>query len=358
MSQSPTRRILAITSAAIVAIGLAACSGGSPAGGGGGDENAPEVAKVSMHTYPGALLSLPTFVAEEEGIFAKHSLEVEQLSFASGPEATQALVSGGVDVVDTSPSVINITNETFIESGSPVRIKAILGGVAGGLHYSIVGAPGVDWPDTDDLQAVLEALEDKTIGVTVVGADTQNVFIGLMETAGLDSTKANFVGVGIGASAVAAVTSGQVDALVSAPPAGELVVDQGGTMLVDFRKGGINDAFDPFMQTNYFATEKWLDENADVAERLQDAWVESMEFIADPANLDRVTEIYAGAGEGINVDQARSWVEAYIPLFTPNMSCAALKNINDFYITYTDTFKDPVSCDDYFWSGAADYVTD
>lgn len=355
MSRSIRRALPALATAATAALLLAGCAGGGDNGDG---DNGDEVAKVSVHTYPGALLSLPTFVAEEEGIFAKYNLEVEQLSFASGPEAVQAMVSGGVDFVDTSPSVTNITNENFIESGSPVRIKSVIGGVAGGLHYSIVGGPNVDWPDPSDLDAVLDALEDKTIGVTVVGADTQNVFMGLMEITGRDPQAANFVGVGIGASAVAAVASGQVDALVAAPPAGELVVSQGGVTLVDFRKGGVDPAFDPFMQTNYFATEKWLEENEDVAKRMQQAWAEAMEFIHDPANFDRVVEIFAGEGENVDVEAARTWVEAYIPLITPEMSCAAVQNINDFYITYTDTFKEPVSCEDFFWSGAEEYVVD
>ncbi len=352
MKRFPGKPAMATLGAAALALSLVACSGGGNAAPGG--DGPDELTKISMHVYPGTLLSVPTFVGIEEGIFKKHGIELEPVSFPSGPEAVQALVSGGVDLVDTSPSVINITNE---QRGSAV-IKAVVGGIAGGLHYSIVGGPGVDWPDPSDQQAVLEALEDKTIGVTVVGADTQNVFAGLMELAGLDPTKADFVGVGIGASAVAAVTTGQVDAVVAAPPSGERIVDEGGITLIDFRTGGVHEAFEPFMQTNYFATEKWLQENEDAAHRLQKAFAESMEFIKDPANIDRVTEIFVGEGEGVDATAAKDWVERYIPLYTPMMSCAALQNVNDFYVNYTDTYKKSVACDDYFWSGASDYLAD
>lgn len=343
---------------ATVTLGLAACSPSSTAPAEGGEGTAAETAKISMHIYPGALISLPTFVAEAEGIWAKHGLEVEQLSFASGPEATQAAVAGSLTFLDTSPSVVNIANENFANSGSDSRLLAVAGGVAKSLHYSIVGGPGIDWPDPSDQDAVLDALEDKTIGVTVVGADTQNVFMGLMEITGHDPSKANFVGVGIGASAVAAVTTGQVDALVSAPPAGERVVDDGGVTLIDFRTGDIDPAFDKFLQTVYYASNDWLENNEEVAHRVQAALVESIAFIQDPANLDRVTEIYVGESEGLDFDTARDAVERYIPLFTPSLSCQGFQNMNDFYINYTDTFKNALTCDEIIWSGAEEFIVD
>lgn len=352
-SASLLRPLAAAAVAAIALTALGACSQDAPST----TPDDVELVDVSIHVYPGALTTLAALVADGEGIFERHGIRAELVGFPSGPEATQAMVSGGLDLVNTAPSVQYITNEKFEETGSDETIKALMGAI-GPIFYSLVGRDGVDWPDTDDVDAVLESLAGKTVGVTALAADTQNVLVGLMETRGVDPSQTTFVAVGIGASAVAALSTGQVDAVVATPPSGERMTDAGGTMLIDFRKGGVDDSLEPWLQSAWWSTQSWLDENPETARNLQDAFLETQDFITDPANLDRIAEIFMEQSEGLDLSDAKDAIEGMVPLVTAEVSCKAVENISTFYTTYTETFKKKVSCEDFAWSEGADFVVD
>lgn len=351
MTRFKNLRPAAIAATAALAFAtLAGCAGQAEEAGDA------ELAKVSLHVYPGALTTIAAVVADGAGIFERHGIDAELVGFPSGPEATQAMVSGGLDLVNTAPSVQYITNEKFEDSGSDEQIKAVMGAM-GPIFYSLVGREGIDWP-VGDVDAVLAALEGRTVGVTALAADTQNVLAGLMQIRGHDPSKTTFVAVGIGASAVAAITTGQVDAVVATPPSGERMTDDGAVMLIDFRKGNVDDALEPWVQSAWFATQSWLDENPDTARKLQEAFLETQEFMTDPANIDQMAEIFMAQSEGLDLSAAREAIEGIIPVVTAEVDCAAVDNVSEFYPAYTDTFKKKVSCEEFAWQGGVDFTID
>lgn len=348
------RPVAATAVAAVALAGLFGCSQGGGSSSGGSATG--KLTDVSIHVYPGALTTIAAQVAQSEGIFQKHGINAQLIGFASGPAATQAMLSGGLNVVNSAPSVEYVSNETLASTGSKERIKAIMGSM-GPLFYSLVGRKGVNWPSSSDPTAVLKSLEGKTVGVTGLAADTQNVLVGLMKEKGLDPSKTTFVAVGIGQSAVAALTTGQVDAAVATPPTGETMTAGGGKMLIDFRKGDIDKLLDPWIQSAWWATQSWLDKNPTTAEHLQDAFLETQKYMEDPKHLNEIAKVFAAQSQGLDMADARTAIKNIIPITEAKVSCQAVDNVSKFYTTYTTVFKDSVSCADFAWSTSNSWVT-
>jgi len=312
---------------------------------------------VNVQVYPGVLISLPQYVADKKGFFTKHGLKVSLVGANSAPEAFQAQISGGIDIVSSALSVGLVTAEQMRKSGGKDSEKAIMGSV-GPLYYSIIGDKTKDWPKSDDPKTMLKALQGKTVGVASLGADTQRVLQGLMQLYGLDPASINFVAVGLAASAIAALQAHQIDALVASPPAGDILTFKGGAgvSLLDLRKGSSNPALNPWAFDDYFALSSWLDKNPKTAKAFQAATKETIAYMRDPKNLDEITQIFASGTSGLTPDQAKQVVKAFLPLYDNNINCAGTENVVNFYIKYAKTITQPVSCNDFAWEGASSYI--
>lgn len=106
-----TRWGAALAAAAVV---LTACAGG---GGGEPEKTDDGRVKVNVGTIP-AILSAPLFVGIEEGIFAKHGLDV-QVNFADGGAAVIPSVLSGENQFGYSNTVSQLA---AIDQGLPLRL--------------------------------------------------------------------------------------------------------------------------------------------------------------------------------------------------------------------------------------------
>jgi len=145
-------------------------------------------------------------IAERLGYFKDEGLNVEISDFAGGSKALQAVVGGSADVVsgawentiDQQPKGLNL--QGFVKMG---RYPAITVGVA--------KAKSTSYKSPKDLKGM-------KIGVTAPGSSTNRVVQHLMVTGGLKPDDASFIGVGTSSGVIAAVKSGELDAVSNIDP--------------------------------------------------------------------------------------------------------------------------------------------
>ena len=185
-----------------------------------GAQGKPEKPKVAI-----AVGGKPAFyyialtIAERLGYFKDEGLDVEISDFAGGSKALQAVVGGSADVVsgawentiDQQPKGLHL--QGFVKMG---RYPAITVGVA--------KAKAASYHSPKDLKGM-------RIGVTAPGSSTNRVVQHLMVTGGLKPDDASFIGVGTSSGVIAAVKSGEIDAVSNIDPvitmmekAGDIVV--------------------------------------------------------------------------------------------------------------------------------------
>jgi NitT/TauT family transport system substrate-binding protein len=128
----------------------------------------------------------------------KEGLAVEIQPTNTGA-AIQALVTGKVEFVLSGPAVAVIARS----KGGPIR--SVYMGATRNYNFLVV-------PEASPIKSIAD-FKGKTVGVFSYGAQLYRLFKGMMAESGLDPEKdVNWIETGAGAQAVAALTSGRVDA--------------------------------------------------------------------------------------------------------------------------------------------------
>jgi hypothetical protein len=87
------------------------------------------------------------------------------------------------------------------------------------------------------------------------------------------------------------------------------------------------------------------------------ARAETLKFMADPKNFDRVIEIFAKYS-ALEKATLVTMVKNNIDSFSPMFRCQAIANVTKFNIDAGVLPADKApACKDFIWSGAAQYVT-
>jgi len=346
---SETMQRWAARCAGLVVLSLAAAAGTAAAA---------ELDELNVQSYPGTTLSLPLYVGQSKGIFEKNGLKVNIVGIPAGPQATQALLTGGVDIMGNAVSNTLLAQARLAKSGSNDRIIGIIQGESG-LHYSLMGQSSINWPRHGDVKAIVEALKGKTVGVTAIGADTQQVVEGLLKMHGADPKSVTFIAVASGASAYAAFEAKHVDTIVGWAPTQTVLSDKGAKMLIDFRKGDAGPQFSPWTVLTYQALKSNVDKNPAKFTKFQKAVEEAIAFTRDPKNLDELVGIFSKTGaSGLSPDQLRRAIAEYQPLYETKFDCRILPVEVAFYSKYAGsiTESDGATCDQYMWTGAKAYM--
>ena len=126
--------------------------------------------------------------------------------------ALQALIGGSADVVT---GAFDHTIQMQAKN-QPLVAVVQLGQFPG---FVLALRPSVNYSGPADLKG-------KKIGITAPGSSTHFMVLHMMVAAGLKPEDASFIGVGAGASAVAAIKRGDIDALVSVDPVINLLLSE------------------------------------------------------------------------------------------------------------------------------------
>jgi NitT/TauT family transport system substrate-binding protein len=233
---------------------------------------APEKTKVVLGVGGKSLLYyLPLTIAERKGFFKAQGLDVEINDFGGGAKSLQALVGGSVDVVTGA------YEHTIRMQAKGQDIRAVL---ELGRFPAIVLAVRKSLADKVKSPADFKGLK---IGVTAPGSSTYLTAVYAMSKAGLKASDASFIGISTGASAVAAVKSGQVDAVSHLDPViSKLEADGEIKLLIDTRTeegtkalfGGTNPAAVLYLRKEF------ADANPVTTQRLTNALYAALQWLA------------------------------------------------------------------------------
>lgn|SRR5690625_552738 len=314
-----------LVSVVALALPLAAC----------GSESAGDLTEVTVASLPNAFLA-PLYVAAEDGTFEEEGLDVEIVELQSGADGVAAVVSGEAQFSDIGFDDLT----TLAQEGESSLVMAhnLVGRVTLSLVMDSSTAQERGVTRDSPIEERYAALEGLTLGVTSPGAATDKYMRYYLREAGLDPERdAEIMAIGDGASLLAALETGQIDAYHLSPPTPYVAQDEGfGTLLIDGAAGDV-PLFSDFVYTGFATNREWADDNPDAAEAFSRALNTGMESVqADPEAAGEVVAERMGAED---VDVVQQTVDSLLPAlsedgcFDPDAVETSLATMHDVEIT-------------------------
>jgi NitT/TauT family transport system substrate-binding protein len=163
--------------------------------------------KITVAVGGGACLCyLPTVLAKQLGEFDKAGLAVELVDLKGGSDALKAVLGGSADVVSGYfDHCVNL-------AAKKQELTAFV------VYDRYPGLVLVVSPAHNGEIKAIKDLAGKKVGVSAPGSSTDFFLKYLLKKNGLDPASASVIGVGLGATAVAAMEQGQIDAAVMLDP--------------------------------------------------------------------------------------------------------------------------------------------
>ncbi|PRH88026.1 ABC transporter substrate-binding protein [Labrys okinawensis] len=216
------------------------------------------------------LYYLPLTVAEQKGFFKEEGLNVTINDFAGGSKSLQALVGGSVDVVTGAyEHTIRMQNK-----GQDIIAVCDLGrfpGIVIAVRKSLAG----------EIKTIAD-LKGRKVGVTAPGSSTALLLQYALQKNGLTSADVAQIGIGGGASAVAAIKNGGIDGLSHLDPViSQLQHDDDIAILLDTRTeegtkalfGGTNPAATVYLKQSF------AKDNPVTTQRVVNAMMKALKWI-------------------------------------------------------------------------------
>src|ERR1700681_657000 len=163
--------------------------------------------KITVAVGGGACLCyLPTVLAKQLGEYDKAGLAVELVDLKGGSDALKAVLGGSADVVSGYfDHCVNL-------AAKKQELQAFV------VYDRYPGLVLVVSPShTSEIKSIKD-LAGKKVGVSAPGSSTDFFLKYLLKKNGVDSSGVAVIGVGLGATAVAAMEQGQIDAAVMLDP--------------------------------------------------------------------------------------------------------------------------------------------
>jgi len=226
------------------------------------------------------LYYLPLTIAERLGYFRDEGLEVEINDFPGGAKALQALIGGSADVV-SGAFEHTITMQTL---GQKVQ-AFVLQNTNPGISLGIAKARAAEYSWPKDLKGM-------KIGISAPGSSTQMLVNHLLSSVGLTADDVSWVGVGTGATAVAAMRTGRIDALSSAEPVMSLLERSGDLKIVveTTTDAGVRAVFGgPLPAATLYARAAFVQQNPGTVQALTNAIVRALKWL-QKATPDEVAD--------------------------------------------------------------------
>jgi NitT/TauT family transport system substrate-binding protein len=163
--------------------------------------------RITIAVGGGACLCyLPTVLAKQIGEFDKAGLSVDLVDLKGGSDALKAVLGGSADVVSGYfDHCVNLAAKK-----QELRAFVVYDRFPG---LVLVVAPS----HTGEIKSIKD-LAGKKVGISAPGSSTDFFLKYLLKKNGLDPSGTAVIGVGLGATAVAAMEQGQIDAAVMLDP--------------------------------------------------------------------------------------------------------------------------------------------
>ena len=305
--------------------------------------------KVTIAVGGGACLCyLPTVLAKQLGEYDKAGLAVELVDLKGGSDALKAVLGGSADVVSGYfDHCVNLAAKKQ-ELVSFVVYDRYPGEV-------LVVSPS----HSNDIKSIKD-LAGKKVGVSAPGSSTDFFLKYLLKKNGIDPTSVAVIGVGLGATAVAAMEQGQIDAAVMLDPS--VTVLQGNhpdlRILSDTRteKDTLSVFGGEYPGGALYSTAAWVNGHEKEAQALTNAIVNTLAWIRGhsaeeimakmpPEIVGKNKELYLAALKNTipmysaNGKMDPKGADAVLAVFSVGSPDVAKANI-DVSKTYTNRFVD------------------
>lgn len=169
-----------------------------------------QLEKRDVHIAVGGQASfyyLPLTIAERQGYFKDEGLTIKISDFAGGAVALRAVVGGSADVVSGA-----YEHTVSLQSKKQYFQAFVAQGRLPQIAFGIASSKAAGFKSLKDLKGL-------KVGVSAPGSSTHNLVKQMLVKAGLDPNKdVSIIGVGLGATAINAVKSGQIDAISNTDP--------------------------------------------------------------------------------------------------------------------------------------------
>ncbi len=269
---------------------------------------APAIVRAQALEKPNATIAvggknllyyLPLTIAERRGYFKAEGLELNIVDFAGGSQALKAVVGGSADVV--SGAFEHTVNMQF--KGQRMRAFAL----QGRAPQIVLGINPKTMPD---FKSVAD-LKGKKVGVSAPGSSTNVMLNFVLAKAGLKPSDVSVIGVGVAQGAVAAMRSGQIDALSNLDPvitmlqrSGDLKVVADTRVLAEADKifGG------PMPAACLYAPQSFIDKNPATAQAMANAIVRADKWIQSAGPRD----IIAAVPESFLLGDRAVYIDAFL----------------------------------------------
>jgi NitT/TauT family transport system substrate-binding protein len=168
---------------------LSACGGGGR----------PNDGSVAIGVYPASALSLPVYVAVQQGMFDKEGLHVELIDGKNGPELISGLIGGTTDLAVGAPGTV----VPAIEQGQSLRPLSPYGSID--LAIAVTKDSGI---------TTIEDLPGKRIAIPSRGGAAEQFVNQLLAERNIDASTVQFIAAAPTASQIPLARKGDIDAAV------------------------------------------------------------------------------------------------------------------------------------------------
>jgi NitT/TauT family transport system substrate-binding protein len=273
--------------------------------------------KVSIGYYPGALISMPVMVANEQKFFEQNGLAAELVPVASGPAMTSAVASGSVTFVNNSWDNLILA----VDKGLPVR--AVTGSTVK-VPFALIARSGIAVPHlAEGYPAVVKDLVGKNWGVLALGVSVHFMAQTILTDAGYKSSDVTFLAVGLPNTARPALQRGTVDTYLSIEPLPSIVAASNeGTVVVDLAKNQGPKAFHDLGYNGWWASTSTIKDKPDVVARFAKALENSYCWFSKPDNLDQVVALLQKYVKIPDLSDGayKAMVKGLLPTFGPEIT--------------------------------------
>lgn len=223
---------------------------------------ASRAAQISIAVPTLSFDSLPMFLAQDGGFFAKHGVDADVIAMRGGGEAMKAFVAGDVAAVGVGFPEVALMRERGIDAV---------------LLVEQTTRPAFALIARKDLGITsMAGLKGKNIGVSAPGSLTEYLVYYLAMKQGWDGKRdLGVIALGSGAEELGALVANKVDAAMIMEPFRTIGLGDGtASEVVD-----ISSEVDAFPTGPLVVTRSFLDQSPKIAQALHDAVAESLAFI-------------------------------------------------------------------------------
>jgi ABC-type nitrate/sulfonate/bicarbonate transport system substrate-binding protein len=230
-----------------------------------------------------SVASLPTWVAQDGGYFAREGVPAELIYIRGGPQTISALVSGEVPFAQ-------VYGGALVAAGLTGADIAIIAGIINQPFFSIITAKGIDKP---------EDLRGKKVGISTFGSATDFALRLALKKWGLkaDSEVSILQMRGV-PEILPAMASGALHGGVMSPPTNMMAIRAGFKELAYLPQIGIS-----FQHTSLATTRKYLEKNRPTALKVLRAYNGAIERIkSDKAYTLKTLSKYMSTTDSVVLD--------------------------------------------------------